>query len=329
MTRTTGRSLALLGLLQSRREWSGPDLRERLEVSERTLRRDVEDLRELGYGIESRPGVGGGYRLGPGANLPPLTLSPDEAVAIAVGLRAAQHGPVKGVEDAAARVLAKVEQSLSPATRRHVSEVGRALVPLDPARGDEVAADVVVAVAGAIAASHRLRVRYRPREGEAVDRRVEPHRVVQAGRRWYLVAWACERGAWRTYRLDRVVAATPLREPFVPRDVPVAELRALTSTAVAVAPYRYQVSLLVRESADVVGRLFGPSVAQVVDRGDGTCVLVTGAPSLREIAAYVGASGADFEVLDGPDAPAFRRALREVAERLGRAAGPGEQDRDG
>ena len=319
VTRTTGRTLALLGLLQVRREWSGAELRERLEVSDRTLRRDIDDLRELGYGIEARRGVGGGYRLGPGANLPPLTLAPDEAAAIAVGLRAAQHGPVSGMEDAAARALAKLEQSLSPATRAQVSAVARALVPL-ASRGDEVTADVIVAVAHAIAGSQRVRVRYRPRSGEPGERRLEPHRVVQTDRRWYLTAWDCDRADWRTFRLDRVSAVVPLRETFTARDLPTADLRASTTAAITTAPYRYQVALHVQAHADVVRRHFGPTTAQVTDRGDETSTLETGSSSLTEIALYVGTSGLPFQVLPGPHADALRTTLTDLADRLTRAA---------
>jgi len=130
MSRTTGRTLALLGLLQAHREWSGAELQARLDVSPRTLRRDIDDLRGLGYGIDSVPGVGGGYRLGLGAAIPPLVLSADEAVAIAVGLRAAASATVTGIEDAAARALVKLEQSLSSETRERISAVERAIVPL-------------------------------------------------------------------------------------------------------------------------------------------------------------------------------------------------------
>lgn len=319
MARTTGRSLALLGLLQARPEWSGAELRERLEVSPRTLRRDVEDLRELGYGIEASPGVGGGYRLGPGASVPPLTLSADEAVAIAVGLRAAQHGGVSGIEEAAARALAKLEGSLSPTTRRHVAEVGRVLVPLSgPA--DEVTAEVVIAVARAVASSQRLRLAYRRADGERHDRRVEPHRVVHTGSRWYLLAWDCGREDWRTLRLDRVLSVQPLRETFVPRQVPDAEVRSRTSRSISVDPYRYRVRLRVHAPVEDVRAHFGPTVAHLQDADGGATLLESGSGSLEEIALYVGTSGLEFEVLDGPDADALRATLTSLAERLGRAA---------
>lgn len=170
MTRTTGRTLELLGLLQTHRTWAGPELRSRLGVSERTLRRDVDDLRGLGYGIESVPGVGGGYRLGAGASIPPLVLSADEAVAIAIGLRAAGQ-TVTGMEDASARALSKLEQSLSSQTRERIATVGRAVLPLGGATAD-VDMDVVVTVAGAIRESRRMRIALRdmvgPRLGEGL-----------------------------------------------------------------------------------------------------------------------------------------------------------------
>jgi predicted DNA-binding transcriptional regulator YafY len=225
------------------------------------------------------------------------------------------------MEDAAARALAKLEQSLSPATRAHVSSVARALVPL-ASPSDEITAEVIVAVAHAIAGSQRVRVNYRPRSGEPAERRIEPHRVVQTDRRWYLTAWDCDRGDWRTFRLDRVTAVVPLRETFTARQMPTADLRASTSAAITTAPYRYQVALHIHAAADVVERHFGPTIAQVIDRGDGTSTLETGSSSLTEIALYVGTSGLPFQVLPGTDALALRRTLRELAARLLRGALP-------
>jgi predicted DNA-binding transcriptional regulator YafY len=318
MSRTTGRTLALLGLLQSRREWTGAELRARLEVSDRTLRRDIDDLRALGYGIEASPGVGGGYRLGAGAAVPPLTLSADEAVAIAVGLRAAALGAVTGLENASARALAKLEQSLSSATRHRITEVERAMVPLG-GRADAVDMDVVVTVARAIGETRRLRVDYRRHDGTEVRRTVEPHRIVHTTSRWYLIAWAPEHQTWRTLRLDRLVPRLPLGETFTPHRIPDEELKRYTARSISAAPYPHRATLLMHAPASDVTRHFGPTVAEVTDRGDGTCVLVTGGRTAEEIALYIGLSGMDFEILDGDT---LRTALTALVDRFTRASEP-------
>jgi predicted DNA-binding transcriptional regulator YafY len=317
MPKTAGRTLALLGLLQARRECSGALLRSRLEVSERTLRRDVENLRQLGYGIDSVPGVGGGYRLGPGASIPPLVLSSDEAVAIAIGLRAAAVGAVTGMEEAAAGALAKLEQSLSSETRHRIATVERAMVPLGRS-ADSVNMDAVVAVAGAIRESRRMRVDYRSHDGEVTRRTIEPHRIVHTAERLYVVAWDIDRDDWRTLRLDRLTPRLPLAGRFTPRTIDDDELRALTTRSISTSPYRYVCRLLMRASADEVVRRFPPTVATVVDGADGTCELTTGSNSLEELALYVGTSGFDFEVLDGDE---LRTAIRTLAVRFTRAAG--------
>lgn len=318
MTRTTGRTLELLGLLQTHRTWTGPELRSRLEVSERTLRRDVDDLRGLGYGIESVPGVGGGYRLGAGASIPPLVLSADEAVAIAIGLRAAGQAAVTGMEDASARALSKLEQSLSSQTRERIATVERAVVPLGGASAD-VDMDVVVAVAGAIRESRRMRIHYRTHEGAESRRRIEPHRIVHSGRRWYLLAWDIDRNDWRNLRLDRLVPRLPLDATFVPRDLPDDQVRAFTTHGITTAPYPVQARLRVHAPADDVRRHFGPTVAHVQVESASTCLLSVGSRGAAEMAMYVGTSGFAFEVLDGAE---LRQALTDLAARFTRAIRP-------
>ena len=315
MSRTTNRTLGLLDLLQTGRIWSGAALHERLGVSTRTLRRDVEDLRGIGYGIESVPGVGGGYRLGIGSSIPPLTLTSEEAVAIAVGLRAGALSAVTGLEDASARALAKLEQSLSSETRERIATVERALVPLSGG-GEAVDMDTVVAVARAIRESRRLRIDYRRHDGEEVRRIVEPHRIVHTAERWYLVARDVERDAWRTLRLDRLTPRLPLDAEFTPTPIPEDQLRAFTTQSISVAPYPHRVRLLMHAPVLEVSAQFGPAVAEIVDRDDGTCVLTTGSASLDEIALYVGTSGFEFEILDGEG---LRNALRTLVGRFERA----------
>lgn len=319
MTRTTGRTLELLSLLQARREWSGAALQERLEVSARTLRRDIDDLRELGYGIEATRGRHGGYRLGPGAAVPPLTLSVDESVAIAVGLRAAATGVVTGIEEASARALAKLEQSLSAATRRQIVEVEQAMVPLST-RHDDVDVSVVTTIATAIAERRRMQVDYTRHDGEQVRRIIEPHRVVHTAERWYLVAWDPGREAWRTLRVDRMRHPLILRDEFPGRDIPDDALRQFTARSITTAPYRYRATFRMHAPADIVTRHFDATVAQVVDQGDGTSILTAGSDSPEEFALYIGICGIAFELLDGDE---VRQAMVEIAARLVRGAEAG------
>lgn len=322
MTRTTGRTLALLALLQVRREWSGAELRERLEVSDRTLRRDIDDLRELGYGVEATRGRHGGYRLGVGAEVPPLTLAPDESVAIAVGLRAAATSVVTGMEDASARALAKLEQSLSPSTRRRIVEVEQAMVPLVRA-GQDIDFEVVTAIAAAIASRRRLRVDYTRHDGVEIQRVIEAHRIVHTAERWYLVAWDLEREAWRTLRMDRLRRPVQLREEFWLRDIPDDALRQFTTHSITAAPYPIRARVRMHASAAEVSQHFDATVAQVVDDVAGTSILTAGARTPEEFALYIGMSGIEFEVLEGEE---VRRALGEMGERMLRGRGSKEAD---
>ncbi|GAA5199861.1 helix-turn-helix transcriptional regulator [Microbacterium jejuense] len=318
MTRTTGRTLALLSLLQGRRDWSGAELRERLEVSDRTLRRDIDDLRELGYGIEATRGRGGGYRLGPGASVPPLTLSTDESVAIAVGLRSAATSVVTGMEEASARALAKLEQSLAPAARTQITEIERAMVPLAAAR-DDVDVAVVTAIGTAVAERRRLRIDYTRHDGDEARRVVEPHRIVHSAGRWYLVALDPERQAWRTLRVDRMRHPVILREEFPARDIPDDAVRDLASHSITSAPYPHRARARVHARAEVVARAFDPTAVTITADGDDACILSAGTRRPAEFAAYLGMSGFAFDLLDGEE---VRTAMVEMAHRLLQAAGP-------
>lgn len=319
MTRTTGRTLELLALLQARREWSGTELQARLEVSARTLRRDIDDLRELGYGIDATRGRHGGYRLGAGAAVPPLTLSVDESVAIAVGLRAAATGVVTGIEEASARALAKLEQSLSAATRRQIVEVEQAMVPLST-RHDDVDITVVTTIATAIAERRRMRVDYTRHDGEEVRRVVEPHRVVHTAERWYLVAWDPDRIAWRTLRVDRMRHPLILREEFPRQEIPDEALRQFTTRSITTAPYPYRATFRMHAPADVVAGHFDATVAQVVAETEATSILTAGSGSPAEFALYIGMCGIEFEVLEGDE---VRQAMVEIAGRFARGTAAG------
>jgi predicted DNA-binding transcriptional regulator YafY len=203
MTETSGRLLKLLSLLQTRRDWPGGELAERLGVSGRTIRRDVERLRELGYPVDAVTGPAGGYRLHAGTAMPPLLLDDDEAVAIAVGLRTAAGASVTGIEETSIRALVKLEQVLPSHLRRRVNALSSVLATL-PASGPMVDPEALTTIAGACRDRERLRFAYRTRDAQESRRHVEPHSLVNLGRRWYLVAWDCDRTGWRTFRVDRL-----------------------------------------------------------------------------------------------------------------------------
>src|SRR6187200_998854 len=198
MTATSGRLLQLLSLLQARRDWTGPELADRLEVSGRTIRRDIERLRELGYPVDSLTGPAGGYRLRAGTAMPPLLLDDEEAIAIAVGLRTAARASVTGIEETAVRALVKLEQVLPAHLRRRVGALGSATIA-PPVGGPTVDPQHLTVIATACRDSECLRFAYRRRDGTDSRREVEPHSVVNRGRRWYLVAWDRQREDWRSF----------------------------------------------------------------------------------------------------------------------------------
>src|SRR5215218_2209561 len=235
MLETSARLLRLLSLLQARRDWTGPELAARLGVSPRTLRRDMDKLRGLGYPVDATPGTAGGYRLGAGAMLPPLLLDDEEAVAVAIGLRTAAGGTITGIEETSVRALAKLEQVLPSRLRHRVTALHAVTVPLSPG-GAQVDPDTLTALAAACRDHQRLRFDYRSHDGTATVRITEPHRLVHTGRRWYLVAWDVERDDWRTFRVDRVTPRIPTGPRFAPRALPDLDVGGYTSYAVSTAP---------------------------------------------------------------------------------------------
>ncbi len=220
MLDTSARLLRLLSLLQAHRDWSGGDLADRLGVTPRTVRRDIDRLRELGYPVHSTPGTAGGYQLGAGAELPPLLLDDEEAVAVAVGLRSAAEGSVEGIEETSVRALAKLEQVLPHHLRRRVGALTAFTVPM-PGRtgGPRVDAATLTELAHACRDCQRLRFDYVSHDGTVTRRNVEPHRLVSTQRRWYLVAWDVDRADWRTYRADRITP-DPAARPAVHAPAP-------------------------------------------------------------------------------------------------------------
>jgi predicted DNA-binding transcriptional regulator YafY len=312
---TSARLLSLLSLLQARRDWSGGELADRLEVGVRTVRRDIDRLRRLGYPIAGTSGTAGGYRLGGGSKLPPLLLDAEEAVAVAVGLRTAATVGVAGIEETSIRALAKLEHLLPAGLRRRVSALGAATVPY-PSFGPTVDAEVLAQIATACRDHERLRFAYRSHSGESSRRLVEPHRLVHTGRRWYLVAWDVDRGDWRTFRADRLGPRLTVDRRFAPRKPPADDLAAYVSRGVSAVRDRFQATVILRAPiSQVAGRVPG-WVGTVEPIDDESCLLRTGSDWLGGLAVYVGEIGVDFEVVDPPE---FVDRVRELAGRFGRA----------
>ncbi|MDW3179846.1 MAG: YafY family protein [Acidimicrobiia bacterium] len=234
----TGRALQLLSLLQTHRMWRGSELAERLEVTERTVRRDVDRLRELGYPVDATPGAEGGYRLAAGAHLPPLLLDDDEAVAVAVGLRSAAGAAISGIEETSLRALAKIEQLLPDQLRRRVSALDSSITAMrwSPSETAVIDSDALAVLASACRDHEEVRFDYRRRDGEDSRRLVEPHQMVTAGRRWYLVAWDVRRDDWRTFRLDRLGNAARAGKRFTPREIPGGDAADFVAASISAIP---------------------------------------------------------------------------------------------
>jgi predicted DNA-binding transcriptional regulator YafY len=312
---TSERLLKLLSLLQARPDWTGPELAERLEVSGRTVRKDVERLRRLGYPVHASPGVGGGYRLGAGAALPPLLLDDEEAVAVAVGLRTAAGGAVAGIEETSLRALVKLEQVLPSRLRHRVNALHSAMAAVQSG-GPTVDAEVLTAIAAAIRDRLRLRFDYRLHDGSAGVRDVEPHRMVSWGRRWYLVAFDADRRDWRTFRVDRLRPRTPTGPRFTPRRVPGGDVTAYVEKTVGQATWRYRARVLLHTPASsLAGRL--PPAVELEPADDRTCIATAGADDPTTLALYLGLLDVDFDILDAPE---LAEALAELAARYTRAS---------
>ncbi|MFD0537944.1 helix-turn-helix transcriptional regulator [Actinomadura luteofluorescens] len=316
MMRTSVRLLRLLSLLQARRDWTGPELAERLDVTTRTVRNDVERLRELGYPVDATPGVGGGYSLGTAAVLPPLLFDDEEAVAVAIGLRTAATGAVSGIEEASVRALAKLERLLPSRLRHRIGTLASTTVAL-PGSGPSVDASVLTAIAAACRDHERLRFGYRTHGGAEGHRVTEPHRLVASGRRWYLLAWDLERDDWRTFRVDRIVPRPPAGPRFTPRDMPDEDVAARISSGLAQAMWAYRARVVVNAPAtEIAARV--PAGITVEPAGDDTCVVEVGSDDPSMLTVYLGMLDADFQI-DETANPELADTLRILAARYTRA----------
>ncbi|MBB3724369.1 helix-turn-helix transcriptional regulator [Nonomuraea dietziae] len=310
MLETSVRLLRLLSLLQSRPDWPGRELADRLDVTTRTVRNDIERLRILGYTVESTTGTAGGYRLGAGAALPPLILDDEEAVAVAVSLHAAASGTVTGIEETSLRALTKLQQMLPSRLRRRIDALGAATVSV-AGRGPTVDAETLTVIAAAIRDHEQLRFDYEGHDGTASARTAEPHRLVYTGRRWYLLAWDTGRADWRTFRADRIRPRTPNGPRFTPRrppsDAATHVVRGVASTA-----WRYPARVRLHAPLPQLSELLPPTAGLLHDDG----VLETGGESLHNLAAFLGTLGVPFTVLDPPE---LRDLLHSLATRYANA----------
>jgi predicted DNA-binding transcriptional regulator YafY len=314
---TSARMLRLLSLLQTHRFWAGPELAARLEVTERTLRRDVDRLRGLGYPVSAVPGVGGGYQLEAGTAVPPLLLDDDEAIAIAVGLRTAAGGAMAGADEVSARALAKVVRMLPPRLRRRADALAAATVPVVLPGAATVDPDALGILAAACHDHERVRFDYAARDGVASVRTVEPHRLVTVGRRWYLVAWDLTRDAWRTFRVDRLADPRSTRWRFDPREIPGGDAAAYVQAQLGGAPARYDVEVVIDLPAADVERLVEPwGTVEAVD--ERSSLLRMSVDALEWPAVVLASSGASFRVIGPPELHAY---LADAARRFAEATG--------
>ena len=318
MSETAGRLLALLALLQSRPEWTGTELAARLGVSTRTIRKDIDRLRELEYPVVANRGSAGGYRLGAGGKLPPLMLDDEETVAVAVGLRAATG--LAGIELASARALTKLEQVL-PARLRPMVQAIATVVDRAPDNNDtdaddpEVEPAALAAIAAAIHAGEWIRFDYR-----GFDRPLlaEPYRLIAWQRRWYLIGRDPSAGEWSTFRVDWMAPRAPTRRRFTPTPIPGGDYTAYAMRSIATSGWQVHARFRIAASAERVLDRIHPAVGMVESVSADECVLFSGADSLDTLAAYIGMLGMDF-IVESPDE--LRPVLRTYAARYVRAVG--------
>lgn len=320
MLTSSSRLLRLLSLLQARRHWPGAELAERLQVHPRTLRRDIDRLRELGYPIAASSGVAGGYAFRPGQALPPLLLDDDEALAVAIALRTAASGTVSGIEETALRAVVKLEQVMPARLRQRADALRTTITPLG---GMDPVIDAALLTALASACHEQLSVRfaYTDMHLAASERWVEPQGVVHTANRWYLVAWDRAREDWRTFRLDRIQPPATLGAHFAPRPGPEGgDLKAFVSRSLAVSPYPAQARIVLHAPLQAMAPRIPAAYGQLEAVDDARCLLRCGAQSLDHLAYWLLAFDVDFEVLEPV---ALKERLVRAGERAARGVNAG------
>lgn len=306
--------LRLLSLLQTHRYWSGSVLAERLDVSPRTLRRDVDRLRRLGYPVDASRGISGGYQLRAGTALPPLLLDDEEAVAVAVSLRTAAGGVVSGIEETSVRALSKIIQVMPPRLRRRADALQECTVPAIFS-GPTVDGVVLSTLAQACRDDERLEFGYRKRDGVTGRRTVEPHRLVSLGRRWYLVAWDLDRHDWRSFRVDRLADPRSTGVRFRQRQLPADDAAEFVKAGIASTRSQIEVMVTVFAAADTVKRVAG-QWAEVKPVDDSTCQIVMRVDTFDWPVMLLGAIDVEFEVITPPE---LTDHLRQIGERFVRS----------
>ncbi|MFI8534041.1 helix-turn-helix transcriptional regulator [Streptomyces aquilus] len=316
---TPARLLQLLSLLQTPREWPGGELADRLGVSRRTVRRDIDRLRELGYPVQASKGSDGGYRLVAGKAMPPLVLDDEEAVAIAVGLRAGAGHAVEGVDEASVRALAKLEQVLPSRLRHRVSTLQTATTALTSGDGASIAPETLTVMASTVAGHERLRFAYRTKDGTGSRRVVEPYRLVSTGRRWYLVAYDLDRDDWRTFRVDRVSEPFATGARFAPRELPTGSAAEYLRQSMYRRQETYEFAVTFAAPAEVVAARVPRWVGVPEAVGEGRCRLRgESGDAVEWLAVRLAMTGVDFTV----EAPGeLVECVRGLGDRLVRAAG--------
>ncbi len=316
MLDTSTRLLRLLSVLQSRRFWSGAGLAERLDVTPRTLRRDIDRLRSLGYKVAATAGPGGGYQLAQGSAMPPLLLDDDEAVAIAVALRSAVD-TFAGMGKTAVSAILKLNQLLPARLYKRVGALHAVTVSvvgvkpvLDP--------ETLTTLAAACRDQRLVTLSYQDRKGKGSTRTVEPLRLAHTGnRRWYLVAWDLSRDAWRTLRVDRIAGRPALGAQFTPRTLP-DDVERYVAEAISYAPYRLRAKFRLSGSATTLATRIAPWMGLLEPLDATHSLLSTGAESAEGLVCQVLLCGVDFVLLEPEE---LRPKLAEIASRLQRAAG--------
>ena len=313
---TSARMLRLLSLLQTHRYWPGGELADRLDVSGRTLRRDVDRLRELGYQVDAVRGVAGGYQLRAGGQLPPLLLEDEEAVAIAVSLQSSAAGAVAGMEETSVQALTKVIGLMPPRLRRQMDALRSQTERLPWSGGPAVDPTMLTVLAQACRDDEPMHFTYTARESEPTDRWVEPHRMVSMGRRWYLVAYDRTRQDWRSFRVDRISEPRTSGQRFRPRELPAADALSFVQAGIRRMPQRYDVRVVLDATVEQVAALVGRWGRATGT--DGRAVLEMHVDSLEWPLMVLANAEAEFTVQSPPE---LAEAVSRVASRFARAAG--------
>lgn len=323
MANTSSRTLRLLSLLQTHRFWPGVELASRLDVSDRTLRRDIDRLRELGYPVTSSRGVEGGYQLGSGGSMPPLVVDEDEAIAMVVALGQTASAQSGALADSTLSALSKVVQVLPTRLRRRAEALRAATVDSPFAEAPEVEASVLGAIAQAIRDSERMRFSYTARggasAGEMARRHVEPHQLVTVGRRWYLLAFDLERSDWRSFRLDRLTDPLGTKSLFRRREIPGGDAAAYVRAGLSGRAQGHRLVTVVEAPASDVEKRIG-RWTKVKDLGAGRCRVTGEARDIGFLLLGMGLVGAPFTIEEA--GPEVREAMASWATRFA-AAGDG------